>query len=397
MDYRANISFRKHVFMTTYSQRGAVGSFIVMDMMAQANALARDGIAVKRLEAGAPDSAPPPHIMAELGAHLAHHSIGYTDSAGTQELRHAIAQLYQQRYHHEVDARTIMVTCGSSAALTLALLVSFEAGDAIALPLPTYPAYRHMAHALNLKVVDMPLAPSDNYALTPDLIKKLPSQVKGIILNNPANPTGVLLDKQALTDIAHLCQEREMRLISDEIYHDITFGQSACSLHGIDPNAIIVGGFSKFFALAGWRLGWMIAPSALMPNLLSLQQNLYVAPSGAGQWLATRMLASDALKAMHHHVARWNDNRRALLKMIENSRLEIAGQPQGGFYIYCDAAAITDDSQQWCQDMLTHHHIALAPGEDFDPIHGHQFIRFSFCRPQEEIKEAIDILTPLLS
>ena len=380
------------------SRRSAISSFIVMDMMAKASALERREVKVMRLEAGAPDTAPPPAILKHLAHNLTKRNFGYTDSTGTPQLKERIAWLYQHRYELEIDPSGIVISSGSSACLTLALLAAFEHGDVIALPRPCYPAYRPMANALGLRVVDMPLSDEDGWCLTARHIEQCETKPSGIILTNPANPTGALMDEHQLATIADYCRHNRIRIISDEIYHDVTDDDhTAHSILSFDPDAIVTSGFSKFFALPGWRVGWMIAPVAFASSLLALQQNLYVAPPSAGQELATAMLQENVIATMKHHVRRWNDNRNVLLRFIEQSPLSLTAQPRGGFYIYCDAAAVTHDSVAWCDELLHRHHVALAAGVDFDPVDGNRFVRFSFCRPNNEITTACEILSDVFN
>ena len=361
--------------------------------MAAASALERRGVKVMRLEAGAPDTAPPQAIMERLAHKLTQQNFGYTDSTGTPQLKERIGWLYGHRYGLEIDPSRIVISSGSSACLTLALLAAFEHGDVIALPRPCYPAYRPMAQALGLRVVDMPLSDADGWCLTVKNLEQCKIKPRGVILTNPANPTGALMDEHQLATIAEYCRHNRIRIISDEIYHDVTDDDhKAHSILSFDSDAIVTSGFSKFFALPGWRVGWLIAPEAMQKSLLALQQNLYVAPPSAGQELAISMLQEDVIATMKHHVKRWNDNRSHLLQFIEQSPLSLTAQPRGGFYIYCDAAAVTNDSVAWCDELLHRHHVALAAGVDFDPVNGHQFVRFSFCRPRDEITKACEIL-----
>jgi aspartate/methionine/tyrosine aminotransferase len=270
--------------------------------------------------------------------------------------------------------------------LLLAFLAAFDPGDRVALVTPGYPAYRNILSALGLEPVLLPAGPSYRYQPHPDLLENC-GAIKGLIIASPSNPTGSMIDPDTLAALYRWCEDRGVRLISDEIYHGIVFDRSAQTVRSLGHNAIIINSFSKYFSMTGWRLGWMIVPDDLARSIECLSQNFHISPPTLSQLAATRAFQSTA--ELDGHVVRYRRNRDILLQGLSRATIERLAPSDGAFYLYADVSHLTSDSLAFCRRLLTETGVAIAPGVDFDPIQGARTIRFSFAGATEEIEEAV--------
>ncbi|HXC30417.1 MAG TPA: aminotransferase class I/II-fold pyridoxal phosphate-dependent enzyme, partial [Stellaceae bacterium] len=256
------------------SRRGLVPPFIAMDVLRAANAREATGERVIHLEVGQPGTPAPAAVRAAARRALADDRIGYTDTEGILPLRAAIATHYREQYGVAVDPGEIFVTTGSSAAFQLAFLAAFEPGDRVALAAPGYPAYRNILAALGLEAVLIEVGENAHYQPNPELLADYPD-LAGLIVASPANPTGTMIAPAELARLAEYCRERGIRLVSDEIYHGITYEADAATARAFGREAIIVNSFSKYYSMTGWRLGWMLVPPDLARSVECLAQNFY--------------------------------------------------------------------------------------------------------------------------
>ena len=367
-----------------------LSSFIVMDVMRDAQALEAQGMDIKHLEVGQPRTpAPAPAIKAIRDALPEIASHGYTLALGMPPLRDAIAALYQRWYGKYIDPARIVVTVGSSLGFEMALLTCFEPGDVIALPCPGYPAYRNLLRVLGLRVFDIPTRADTNWRLNVAHLRALKEKPNGLILASPMNPTGATLNASELKEIAHYCHETGIRLISDEIYHGITFDGPAASAVDLTPSAIVVNSFSKYFSMTGYRIGWMVVPDKLVDPLERLSQNLIISVPTLSQIAAlAAMTEEESFNELDGHVARYRANRDILMSHLPKSFLGNVTQPEGAFYLYADTRAISSDSKDLCKRLLHEAHVALTPGIDFDPFEGHLAVRLSFAGSETDMQEA---------
>jgi aspartate/methionine/tyrosine aminotransferase len=262
----------------------------------------------------------------------------------------------------------------------------FDAGDRIALGRPGYPAYRNALKALNREAIEIDLDPADGYTLTASAIERLPDPVQGVVVASPANPTGATIDRAGLTAIARLCDERNITLVSDEIYHGVTYDAPAVSALEVKPDAIVINSFSKFFRMPGWRLGWLVVPEAVAARLSAYVINFFLTPPTLAQ--RATLAAFDDQAELEQSVVGYRHNRDRLLSVLAAAGLPHIVPPSGAFYLYADVSALTDDSLAFCHRLLEDTGIATAPGLDFDPIRGHGFMRLSFALRPPEIEEA---------
>jgi aspartate/methionine/tyrosine aminotransferase len=343
------------------------------------------GAAIIHLEVGQPGTPAPAAVLAAARQALARDRIGYTDALGTTALRQAIAAHYGARYGIAVEPPEVVVTTGSSAGFLLAFLAAFEAGERVALAAPGYPAYRNILGALGLEPVLIEVGEDTHYQPTPDLVAAC-GPLAGLIVASPANPTGTMIDAAALAQLAAYCRAQDIRLVSDEIYHGITYDTPAATARAFGREAIVVNSFSKYYSMTGWRIGWMLAPPELLRSIECLAQNLYVSPPALSQSAAVAAFA--CRDELDRHVARYRRNRDRLIASLSAAGLSRFAPAEGAFYLYADASRLTRDSVAFSRRLLAETGVAVTPGRDFDPIHGDAWIRLSFAGSSEEIAEA---------
>ncbi len=279
----------------------------------------------------------------------------------------------------------MVVTTGSSGAFLLAFLTAFEAGDRVGVAAPSYPAYRNILTALGVEPVLIPVGPASHFQTTPAVLREKASGLDGLILASPSNPTGSMLDAPALHAVADWCFAQGIRLISDEIYHGVTYGMAAASAAD-RPGAIVVNSFSKYYSMTGWRLGWLVLPEDMIRAVECLAQNLFIAPPSVSQHAA--LASFECREELDSNVARYARNRDILLNELPAAGFRQMAPADGAFYIYADIAHWTADSQAFCTRMLAETGVAATPGIDFDPLEGRHFMRFSFAGPTGDMVEA---------
>ncbi|HEX7007096.1 MAG TPA: pyridoxal phosphate-dependent aminotransferase [Alphaproteobacteria bacterium] len=366
--------------------RGRIPAFIVMDMLREANERAAQGSDVVHLEIGQPGTRAPEGVIEAARRALDLDRLAYTDAFGLPELRQQIARHYRQKYGRNVPVERIVVTTGSSAAFVLAFIASFEPGDRVALAEPAYPCYKNILAALDIEPVALPAGAAERFQPTPSLLDAA-GELDGLIVASPSNPTGTMLDRAVFGALAALCRRRGIRLISDEIYHGITYERPADTALAFGDDAIVINSFSKYYSMTGWRLGWMVVPEDLVRAVECLCQNLYISPPTLSQRAA--IAAFDCTAELDANVARYARNRALLLDGLPRLGLDRLAPADGAFYIYADVAHLTNDSHEFCRRMLAEAGVAAAPGIDFDPTRGHAFVRFSFAGPTEDIQEGL--------
>lgn len=310
-------------------------------------------------------------------------------------LREKIAQRYQTLYGVTVEPERVILTCGASPALVLALSSVFKPGDRIALARPGYVAYRNTLKALHLEPVEIACGPEHRFQLTAQHLAALDPAPAGVIVASPANPTGTIIAPAELEAIAKVCGERGIRIISDEIYHGLSYTDRTPSMLEFAPDALIVNSFSKYFSMAGWRLGWLLTPAGedleRARALLSATCSLTTAPTLSQH---AGLAAMDCIDELEGHIAVYRANRQLMLDALPALGLREIAPPDGAFYIWANIAHLTDDSLGFCEQLLRDTGVATAPGVDFDPVEGKRFIRFSFAVSTAEVEEALRRITP---
>ena len=368
------------------SKRGTIPPFIVMDVLRAANERAANGHDVVHLEVGQPSTGAPSLVVEAAKAALDTDILGYTDALGLPELRLGLAGHYEHTYGIAIDAARIVLTVGSSGAFLLGFLSAFEAGDRVALASPGYPAYRNILSALGVEAVNLLVGAETNFQPTPALLDGVDGAIDGLIVTSPCNPTGTMVHGDELAALVDYCRERGIRLVSDEIYHGITYGEAAETALRLTDDAIVINSFSKYFSMTGWRLGWMVLPESLVRSVECLAQNLFVSPPAISQRAALAVF--ECRDELDGHVRRYARNRALLLEELPKAGYDKLAPVEGAFYIYADVAHLTNDSQEYCQRMLRETGVAAAPGIDFDPERGNGFVRFSFAGATDDMAEA---------
>ena len=370
--------------MVKVAERGKIPAFIVMDVMRAANERAAAGGEVLHMEVGQPGTSAPAGVIADAHRALDSHRLGYTDALGLPDLRARIARHYADFYGQEVRAERIVVTTGSSGAFLVSCLAAFEAGDRVALASPSYPAYRNMMTALDIEPVLLPTTMADRFQPTVERLAKIPD-LEGLIVNSPTNPAGTMVTPDELAALATYCHGRGIRLISDEIYHGITFTRAAATAAVYD-DAVVINSFSKYFSMTGWRIGWVVLPEDLLRPVECLLQNFFISVPALSQ--IAGLAAFDCQEELQANVAVYARNRELLLDQLPKAGFDQLAPVDGAFYVYADVSALTNDSTEFCRRMLHEIGVAATPGLDFDPQRGDHFVRFSFAGSEQEIATA---------
>src|ERR1022692_1993484 len=375
--------------LLTASGRSNVPPFMVMDVMAAAARIEAAGGHVIHMEVGQPAASAPKTAISAARAALDSGRIDYTSALGIASLRERIARHYRDAYGCAVDAGRIVVTTGSSGAFILAFLAMFEPGDRVAVTVPGYPPYRHILTALGCEPVLIETSSDTRHALTGEALlaahRKTP--LRGVLVGSPANPTGTMMSREALTGLISAAEGAGIRFISDEIYHGLDYSFPAVTAAELSPHALVINSFSKYFCMTGWRVGWVVAPGPLVRPIERLQQNLAISVPTLSQIAA--LAAFDGAAEMEAVKHGYEDNRRVLVDGLPRAGLAEFLPVDGAFYLYADVSRFCDDSLEFAKQMLEQAHVAATPGIDFDPVHGHQFIRFSYARSTEEMREAV--------
>ena len=366
--------------------RGAIPPFMVMEVMRAAGEREAAGGEVLHLEVGQPSTSAPSGAIAMAKAALDADVLGYTEAFGLRELRAAISAHYKTFYGLDVPLERIIVTTGASGAFVLGYLAAFDPGDRIALALPGYPGYRHIATAVGLEPVPIEAGPETRFQPSVALLDAIEGPIDGLVVASPSNPAGTMLSPDDLAELVAYCERRGIRLVSDEIYHGICFGYDAASAAAYSETAIVINSFSKYFSMTGWRLGWMVVPEDLLRPIESLAQNLFISPPTLSQRAA--LATFDCYDELDANVARYARNRNLLLEALPKAGFDRLAPADGAFYIYADVSAMTNDSEDFCRRMLGELGVAVTPGIDFDPGRGNAFVRFSFAGSTEDMAEA---------
>jgi aspartate/methionine/tyrosine aminotransferase len=386
----ATLSDRAKTVLTAASGRSDVPAFMVMDVMAAAARIEAAGGHVIHMEVGQPAASAPKTAIRAAHAALDSMRIDYTAALGNPSLRERIARHYRETYGVTVDSGRVVITTGSSAAFILAFMAMFEPGDRVAVTIPGYPPYRHILTALGCEPVLIETSSETRHALTGAALlaahRKAP--LKGVLVASPANPTGTMMSREALSSLISAAEDAGIRFISDEIYHGLDYAFPAVTAAELSADALVINSFSKYFCMTGWRIGWMVVPEPLVRPIERLQQNLSISVPTLSQIAAEA--AFDGSAEMEEVKRGYLENRRILIEGLPRAGLTKFLPADGAFYLYADVSDFTSDSFKFASEMLEKAHVAATPGVDFDPVHGRQFIRFSYARSAQEMREAVE-------
>jgi len=381
------------------SARSAVPPFHVMDVWAAAAERQRTRGDLINLSAGQPSTPAPAPVRAAAAAALETEVLGYTVALGIPELRDGIAAHHRRLYGLDVNRDDVVITTAGSGGFLLAFLAAFDAGDRVAMARPGYPCYRNTLSALGCEVVELPCGPETRFQPTVAMLEALDEPVRGLIVASPANPTGTVLDPDELAALVSYCDDRGIRLVSDEIYHGLSYLNSpatACAWQ-TSREAIVVNSFSKYFSMTGWRLGWLLVPETLRRAVDRLAGNLTICPPALPQYAAVAAFDPASYAEADSHVERYAANRALLLEGLPTLGIDRLAPADGAFYVYADVGHLTDDSMRLTYELLGETGVAVAPGVDFDPVEGDRFIRISFAGATAPIEEALERLRPFVA
>lgn len=367
----------------------AIDPFHAIAIGRLAHDLAAQGRDVIHMEFGQPSTGAPAAAIAAAHGVLDRDPMGYWESTALMD---RIARHYGESHRAPVERDQILLTCGASPAFVLALSCLFAPGARVALARPGYVAYRNTLKALYIEPVEIACGPEERFQLTAAAIAALDPAPDGLIVASPANPTGTIIAADELAAIARVCRDRGIRIVSDEIYHGLSYGAPASSMLEHEPSALIVNSFSKYFSMAGWRLGWLVVPPDLIEPARARMGNLFLTPPALAQHAG--LVAFDCREELDGHIRTYATNRDLMLEALPELGLERIAPPDGAFYIYADVGHLTQDSLALCERLLRETGVATAPGIDFDPVDGHRFMRFSFAVSTPLVREALTRLKP---
>ncbi len=377
--------------IATLSLRAGIPPFYVMDVWLAAADRQRTHGDLVNLSAGQPSAGAPAAVRTAAKAALDDTVLGYTVALGIPELRTAIANSYQPRHGLVVDPADVVITTGSSGGFLLAFLACFDVGDRVAIASPGYPCYRNILSALGCEVVEIPCRAPTRFQPTAQMLAELDPPVQGVIVASPANPTGAVIPPCEVAAIASWCAKSGVRLISDEVYHGLVYEgapDTSCAWQ-TSREAVVVNSFSKYFAMTGWRLGWLLVPQVLQRAVDCLTGNFTICPPVLSQMAAVAAFTPESIAEAEALLQHYAANRRLLLDGLPKIGIGQLAPADGAFYVYADVSHLTGDSLSFCSKLLADTGVAIAPGIDFDTRHGGSFVRLSFAGPTGDIEEAL--------
>ncbi len=367
------------------STRSAVDPFIVMDVMQAASAAEAAGRHIIHMEVGQPGTGAPRGAVSALGQAMDRGALGYTVALGLPALRARIAQMYGEWYNVDLDPSRVVITPGSSGAFILAFTALFDTGDRVGIGAPGYPSYRQILKALALEPVDLPTSPENRYQPVPDDFSGM--DLAGLMVASPANPTGTMLDRDAIAALVGACDAAGTSFISDEIYHGIEYDKKAVTALEVTDDCYVINSFSKYFSMTGWRVGWMVVPEDHVRVIERIAQNMFICAPHASQIAALAAMDCDA--ELQGNMDVYRANRTLMLEGLTEAGFTRIAPPDGAFYVYADVSDLTDDSRSFAAEILEKAGVAVTPGLDFDPARGQSTLRFSYARSTADIAEGL--------
>ncbi|MDX8377555.1 MAG: aminotransferase class I/II-fold pyridoxal phosphate-dependent enzyme [Mariprofundales bacterium] len=365
--------------------------FRVMQLLERAKELEAKDKHIIHMEIGEPDFSTPDAVIKKAHEILDSGDLFYTPSTGLPALQQSLSSWYADEYNVEVAPERILITPGTSGAFSMLYAVLLERDQSVLLPDPGYPCQRNFIRLAGGSPINIPVDGSSRYHLSAELLAKYwQKQTRAAVLISPGNPSGTLINSMDFASLIDACASRGGYLISDEIYHGLSYDKPArCALEfpSAHNTTIVVNGFSKRWAMTGWRIGWVIVPEDLIDACKRVMQNIFIAASTLSQHAALAALKTDNIvKKMR---VAYNERRRYLLQELPKLGFKIVIEPQGAFYIYADVSALTQDSRQFCWSALEEAGVAITPGEDFGTYKAQTHVRFSYATSLTELQIGI--------
>ncbi|MVO18301.1 pyridoxal phosphate-dependent aminotransferase [Parasedimentitalea huanghaiensis] len=367
------------------STRSQVDPFIVMDVMEAARKAEESGRHIIHMEVGQPSTGAPLGARKALAAALDEGSLGYTVALGLPALRQRIARLYGEWYDVDLNPNRVVVTPGSSGAFLLGFTALFDSGDRVGIGAPGYPSYRQILRALGMTPVDIQTAPKNR--LQPVAADLNGLDLAGLMVASPANPSGTMLNRDAMAALIEAAQAQDASFISDEIYHGLEYEAKAVTALELTDECYVINSFSKFFSMTGWRVGWMVVPEDHVRVIERIAQNMFICAPHASQVAA--LAALDCQDEMRENLAVYARNRQLMLEGLPRAGFTNIAPPDGAFYVYADVSDLTKDSRAFAAEILEQAGVAVTPGLDFDPVRGATTLRFSYARSTEDIEDGL--------
>ncbi|HQR11093.1 MAG TPA: pyridoxal phosphate-dependent aminotransferase [Casimicrobiaceae bacterium] len=383
--------------METAARVAEIAPFHVMEVQTAARALEAAGRSVVHMEIGEPDFPTPEPVIAAAQRAIADGGIFYTSALGVQPLREAIARHYADHYGVSIAPERVIVTAGSSAALLLVLALLVDRDDRILLPDPAYPCNRHFVRVLEGNPVNIPVGPESDYQLTAELIaRNWARSTRGVLIASPSNPTGTVVPRDEMRRIVAAVAGLGGRLIVDEIYLGLTYGETPRSVLDMTEDAFVISSFSKYFNMTGWRLGWVVAPERHVRDLEKLAQNLYISPATPSQLAALACFEPATTAILESRRSAFEARRNYIVPALRALGFGIPVMPTGGFFVYADCSKFSRDSEQFCRDVLQGAGVAITPGIDFGTHRASEHVRFAYTIAREKLEDGVARLARFL-
>ncbi len=371
-----------------------ISPFLAMEIFERAAELERSGRAIVHLEIGEPDWETP-EVVTEAGIRaLREGCTHYTHSLGHPELRQTIVSWYEQQYGLQLSPDRVVVTLGSSAAMLLSFAALLDPGTEVLMTDPHYPCYPKFVTFFEAVPVPLPVSEEDNFQFDLTVVeRRLGPNTRVLILNSPANPTGAVTEPEKMLELVKVVDGKAI-IISDEVYHGLVYQGRAHSILEYSPEAVVINGFSKLFAMTGWRLGYAIVPERLVRVIQKLQQNLFISAPDFAQFAAIAAL-TEAGEEVENRRRCYDERRLLVLDRLPEIGLQVSAKPTGAFYVFVNISRYSTNSLDFAIQLLERAGVAVTPGVDFG-AHGEGFIRISYANSKDQIEEGISRLAEFL-
>jgi len=367
--------------------------FIVMEILERAKELEREGRDIIHMEIGEPDLSPSPKVL-EAVERYKDKANRYTHSLGIWELREAVAEYYFETYGVEISPERVVITTGTSGAFSLIFSTLFEPGEAVIFTDPGYPCYKNFSHIYCLRPLNVPVGKPTDYELKPQMLKDIKENYKGFLVTSPSNPVGNIYSAETLKDLAEFAESEGKIFISDEIYHGLNYEKEVHSALEFSDKAVVVNGFSKYFCMPGFRLGWLIVPKEFIRKIQIATQNLFISPPTLSQLVAVEALRDKEHRKLVRETFR---RRRDYLYGELKELFDIEVPPEGAFYIWANIERYSDNSFEFAFKLLEEAGVAVTPGVDFGKNNTNRYIRFAYTSDFERLKEGVKRIKDFLA